>query len=674
MLSGIRLETLGTVAVAVLETGPGHALGLSARRALIRLAGGEGLEAEIGALVLFFASTVSVTPEHAAHPAADDGLAAACKALEDMEIPVVLGVAGDLSGPGAELALAAHFRLAEEGAVLAWPEVPLERLAGGGGTQRLARVVGAERTLDWLGTGRSVTAAEAVEAGLLDGVVSGELVDATVSLAQRLAEAGAGPRRSSKRTEGLANPAAFRAACRAFRDGGLGPKAGARAQLADCVEAALIMPFEAGVGFEMAAAAALLQSPAAQALEHLRRAEKAAVLPRGDAPPKSVALHQVMIEDAALGFLVAGCSVTLSEEDPARLRACLSEIGLQLASLVAKGEISPEARNDCLSRLSSASGPAELCGCELVLFGADVRPSARDLSRLKRVGLLAPGLGMTGRSAEAQLGPGAVGLFASAPCAAGGIVEIQPPAQGKTQDLAGLSDLLTQMGSLPVPATPGAGGPLIGRLSVRFLETGERLLEAGATPRQVDSALEAAGHETGLFRRVDAIGLRHVLAQRQAEAEHRDPRQRYVTVLDRLCAAGRLGRSAGRGFHDYPEGIPEGVTSAGVEALIDAARADAGLTARSVSAEEIVRLCHLSMVLEGLRMLAEGRVEMAGTFDLLATIGLGYPRRLGGPLFEAGREGWGSVKAALLALAEQEDARFWALPETYDRVVADMLS
>ncbi len=672
MEAAIRLEKLGAVAVAVLETGPGHAPGLDARRALIRLAGGAGLGPEIAALVLFLTTAKSEMAQGAVDPAADDGLAAACKALEDIKIPVVLGLSGETFGPGAELAMAAHFRLADEGAELAWPEVPLERLAGGGGTQRLTRIVGAGRALDWLASGRSVAAPEAAEAGLLDGVVAGDLVEAAVSLAGRLAEAGAGPRRSCERTEGLADPAAFRAACKAFREAGLGGEGGARAHLADCVEAALVMPFEAGAGFEMAAASALEISPAARALTHLRNVERAVVLPRGAVAPQSVALHRVEIEDAALRLLMAGCSVTLSDDDPARLQEGLSKIGRQLSALVAAREISPGARNDCLSRLSSAGDPGELSGCELVLFGAEARPGRRELARLERVGLLAPALVLKGQTAEDRLAPGAFGLFASGPSAARGLMELHPPRQGDPSALPGLSELVAQMGAMPVPVAQGAAGPMLGRLAARLLETGERILEDGATPRQVDTALEAGGYETGLFRWVDGVGLSSILSQRQADAAQRDPRQRYVTVLDRLGAAGRFGRRTGRGFHDYPDGIPEGVASAGVEALVAEARAGAGGTRRALTAGEIVRQCHLSLALEGLWMLADGAVEEAGMVDLLATVGLGYPRREGGPLYAVGREGWHAVKGAFLALAAQEDSRFWALPDNCDRIVAAM--
>ena len=108
--------------------------------------------------------------------------------LETLERPTIAAINGYALGGGCELALACTFRLLAEGARVGLPEVRLGLIPGFGGTQRLARLVGRERALDWILTGRQVEAAEAVAAGFaLRAVPEQQLVGDAVALAHQLA-------------------------------------------------------------------------------------------------------------------------------------------------------------------------------------------------------------------------------------------------------------------------------------------------------------------------------------------------------------------------------------------------------------------------------------------------------------------------------------------------------
>ncbi|WP_336923064.1 enoyl-CoA hydratase/isomerase family protein [Aquipuribacter sp. SD81] len=94
-------------------------------------------------------------------------------ALDDvaaLPVPVVAAVDGYALGGGFELALACDHRVVAEGAKVGLPEITLGLVPGAGGTQRLARLVGAGRAKDLVWTGRMVGAAEALELGLADEV------------------------------------------------------------------------------------------------------------------------------------------------------------------------------------------------------------------------------------------------------------------------------------------------------------------------------------------------------------------------------------------------------------------------------------------------------------------------------------------------------------------------
>jgi enoyl-CoA hydratase len=102
---------------------------------------------------------------------------------------VIAAVGGYALGGGCELALACDYRIASEKAVFGQPEVLLGIIPGGGGTQRLARLVGPSRAKDLVMTGRQVDAQEALRIGLCDEVVAPEqLHERAFALAAELAK------------------------------------------------------------------------------------------------------------------------------------------------------------------------------------------------------------------------------------------------------------------------------------------------------------------------------------------------------------------------------------------------------------------------------------------------------------------------------------------------------
>jgi enoyl-CoA hydratase len=102
---------------------------------------------------------------------------------------VIAAVSGYALGGGCELALACDYRIASERAVFGQPEVLLGIIPGGGGTQRLARAVGASRAKEMCITGRQVKADEALRIGLADEVVAGDqLHERALALASEIAK------------------------------------------------------------------------------------------------------------------------------------------------------------------------------------------------------------------------------------------------------------------------------------------------------------------------------------------------------------------------------------------------------------------------------------------------------------------------------------------------------
>ncbi len=132
--------------------------------------------------------------------------------LDTLPIPSIALINGYAFGGGLELALACTFRLAVRGARLGLPEIKLGLIPGYGGTQRLPRLVGEARALEMILTGRAVTAEEALQIGLVNRLVDGDLVEAGKSFAREMT-------RYSLPALGFARDAVRRGLAKSLREG-----------------------------------------------------------------------------------------------------------------------------------------------------------------------------------------------------------------------------------------------------------------------------------------------------------------------------------------------------------------------------------------------------------------------------------------------------------------------
>jgi len=179
------------------------------------------------------------------------------------------------------------------------------------------------------------------------------------------------------------------------------------------------------------------------------------------------------------------------------------------------------------------------------------------------------------------------------------------------------------------------------------------MLEDGAWPEEVDSALQAFGFAMGPFAVADLSGLDIAWRMRKAQAATRDPRERYVAVLDQLCEQGRLGRKTGAGYYRYEGGQQVKTSDAVVRAIIEQASAQRGITRRTLGAAKIQRRALLAMVNEAALLLAEGVASRASDIDVVLVQGYGFPRWEGGPVFWARQQDRAVLTRDLQTLARE---------------------
>ena len=186
------------------------------------------------------------------------------------------------------------------------------------------------------------------------------------------------------------------------------------------------------------------------------------------------------------------------------------------------------------------------------------------------------------------------------------------------------------------------------------------MLDEGASPAQVDKAIEKLGFAMGPFRMGDLAGNDvgwYIRKRRYVEK----PDVVYSAVADRLCEAGRFGQKTGEGWYRYEAGSRKAIVDPKVDEIIDKHRKDIGSTVRKISDDEIVHRLMFALVNEGARILEEGIALRASDIDLIYLTGYGFPLHHGGPMLYADQYGLYNVvnKMAEFAALESGDPGFW---------------
>ncbi|MEL6690339.1 MAG: enoyl-CoA hydratase-related protein, partial [Pseudomonadota bacterium] len=361
----VKVSTREGVAVVEVRNPPVNALSQAVRQGLIDAMARVASDDDIKAAILIgadrtFPAGADIREFDA--PAQEPHLPDVCNAIENCPKPVVACLHGTALGGGYEIALAAHARLAKPGTRVGLPEIGLGVMPGAGGTQRLPRLVAIDDALSMILSGAPVDAAKTREKGYVDGVVEGDLVSAGITYAlslvgQPLEPVGA---RRGRFSDGFGYQAAVDAA---RRDAG---EAASRARKAiiDCIEAAPLLPFHQGLALERDHFLELRETNEAKALRHVFLATRLAVKPRAGLPPPAEISDIAIFGGGLMGSgitvscLDAGYRVTVIEQ-PEAIERTKSRVAGIYERAVERGRLSPELRDERLSRLSVEAGMNE---------------------------------------------------------------------------------------------------------------------------------------------------------------------------------------------------------------------------------------------------------------------------------------------------------------------------
>jgi 3-hydroxyacyl-CoA dehydrogenase len=570
--------------------------------------------------------------------------------IEDLGRPVVMAIHGTAFGGGLELAMAGHYRIALASAQVGQPEVKLGIIPGAAGTQRLPRLAGVAKAVEMCAEGAPVKADDALNSGILDRLVEGDLLAAAIAFAKEVA--GKPAPKTRERTEKLGTLdqnapifAAARETARKKQRGLLAPLAAI-----DAIEAATELPFEEGCKKEEEIFTKCLFSDQSRALIHAFFGEReVAKIP--DVPKETPVLpvNSVGVVGAgtmgggiAMVFANAGIPVLLKETDRAALDRGLASIQKSYANSVKRGRFTQQFVDERLNLIRSTLDYEEFTNVDMVIEAVFENMALKKevFSELDRV--CKPGAILASNTsslnideiASATSRPQAViGTHFFSPANVMRLLEIVRGAATGKEVIATCMQVSKKLGKVGV-LVGNCMGFVGNRMFGPYRREAQFLVEEGASIEEVDTALYEFGMAMGPLATGDLAGLDVGWRIRKEHPHLQKAGLRKAFIEDRLCELGRFGQKTGAGWYKYDENRKPSPDPQ-VASLIRQFTVEAGIAQRQISADEVVDRCVYTLVNEGARLLAEGIALRSVDIDIIYLNGYGFPAYRGGPMWYA---------------------------------------
>ncbi len=658
--SVVDLRHEGDIAVVTVNSPPVNALSADVRDGLAGAFAAIAADSSVKAAVLTCAGRTFIAGADISEfgkPPRGASLFDVQDAMESSPVPVIAAIHGTALGGGLEVALCCHYRVSDAKAKLGLPEVKLGLLPGAGGTQRLPRVVGAEKALEMVTSGTPMGAKAALAAGLVDEIVEGDLTAGAVAFARKIVAENRPLKKvrdDSSRLGGTAESlapmfVAFRKANARKFHGFEAPEANIK-----CIEAAVALPFAEGVKVERSEFMKLMQGLQATAQRHVFFAERQAAKIDGlpadvqPLPVKSVGIigAGTMGGGIAMNFLSVGIPVTIVETKQEALDRGVAVIRRNYENSAKKGRFSMEEVEARMGRLTPTLALEDLKDADLIIEAVFENMEIKKqifgkLDTIAKSGAILASntsyLNVDEIAASTKRPESVVGMHFFSPANVMRLLEVVRGAKTSPQVLATAMAIGKQIGKIGV-----VSGVCHGFIGNRMLgarqEQANKLILEGARPADVDRVLTEFGFPMGPFQMADLAGLDIGWSAETSKG---------LTVRDRLCEAGLRGQKNSHGFYDYDEARNRTPSPVAEKIILDYA-AEKGINRREIADQEILERCLYPMVNEGAKILDEGMAQRASDIDIVWINGYGWPVYRGGPMFwaehDAGRE---TIAAAL---------------------------
>ena len=618
-------------------------------------------------------------------PMQDPSLPEVITLLESHPQPVVAALHGTALGGGLEVAMAAHYRCAVPSAKLGLPEVKLGLLPGAGGTQRLPRLVGVRKALDMITGGAPVSATQAQADGLVDELLGDDLESDALAYTRGLVAAGARPRPTGQLQVNEAPPPEF------YEDYRAGIARRTRGLIApgfiiELVELACNSDIATGQAKERERFLECRNSPQSGALRHVFFAERATgKLP--DIPPdtpvrdvSSVAVigAGTMGGGIAMCFANAGIPVTIVEMQQENLERGLGVVRRNYETSVKRGRFSQEQADSFLANLSGTLDYADIADADVVIEAVFESMEVKKIvfgqldATCKPGAILATNtsyLDVDEIAAVTNRPQDVVGAHFFSPANVMKLLEVVRAEKTAPDVVQTFMKLARKIGKIPV-AVGVCHGFVGNRMLKGYGRQAQLLLLEGATPQQIDSAMEKWGLAMGPLAVGDLAGLD--IGYRSRRDQGIEPRAvKEFALADTLVEMERLGQKSGAGYYSYDPDTRKRENDDTVQQLIESVAEQFGVTRREIGEQEILDRLLLALVNEGANILEEGIAARPSDIDIVYLNGYGFPAWRGGPMYYADTLGLAEVVSRMEALKEATGDDCWEPAALLQKLLAE---
>ena len=676
--SPVSSKVVDQIAVITIDNPPVNALGQAVREGLLQSVKEADGDNAVKAMLITCAGRTFIAGADITEfgkPPLQPYLPDLINEIENCTTPVVAALHGTTLGGGLEVALGCHYRVALASTNMGLPEVNLGILPGAGGTQRLPRLVGVEKALEMITSGRPISADDALQAGLIDEVAEDDDAATAGLIFTRNIIANEMPiRRSGEQTEKITNYdldifTVYRKNLAKKARGMLAPF-----KCIDAIEAAVTLPLAQGLARERELFSQCLKSDQSKGMIHAFFGERIVGKVKEMTTGKARTINSVGIIGG--GTMGAGISVALMQS---QIPVVMVERDVQSAQIgqanverildggVLRGKLTLDQKATMMTDLYNVSSSYDdLADVDLVIEAAfeDIDVKKQIFTQLDTVcksgAILASNtsyLDINEIAAVTSRPQDVLGLHFFSPANLMRLLEVVVADKSSDDIIASSFALAKKMNKIAVRA--GVCDGFIGnRILSTYLKCADYMVLDGVSPYDIDKASVAFGYPMGPFAVSDLAGLDIGWATRKRRAATRDPKERYATIADKICEQGWFGHKTGKGYYIYDENQRPTGPNPAVMGFIEAERSENSYNDKNISESEIIRRYLASMINEGAKVLEENIAQRPVDIDMVFLFGYGFPRYRGGPMKYADIYGLKNVLADIKEFSSS-DAEFW---------------
>ncbi|AOY88167.1 3-hydroxyacyl-CoA dehydrogenase [Marinobacter salinus] len=613
-----------------------------------------------------------------------NGLKAGMRYLETSGKPVVAAINGSALGGGLEIALACHHRvvLNKDSIQLGLPEVTLGLLPGGGGTQRLPRMIGLEAALPYLMEGKKTNPKAALKAGIVDEIADSPedmmartraFIEANPKCQQPWDQKGFKFPGGAPHHPAMAQKLSIAPAMLRQKTKGCYPAP--ERILSAAVEGAQV-DFDNGSLIETRYFAELVIGQVAKNMTGTFWFQLNAIKAGGSRPDGTDKGTFKKVGVLGAGMMGAGIAYSTASRD---IEVILKDVSVEnaekgksyseklLAKRVSRGRITEEQKTDILKRIHATDSADDLAGCDLVIEAvfedSNLKATVTRESepRLAPNGIFASNtstIPITQLSDASAKPENFIGLHFFSPVDKMQLVEIIVGKKTSEETLARAFDYVQQIGKIPIVVNDSRGF-FTSRVFGTFVNEGICMLAEGIHPSSIENAGLLSGMPVGPLAISDEVSMtlmQHIRDQSKKDTEAAggtwNPHPAGAVIDQMVNEHGRKGKAAGSGFYEYPENGKKYLWPELERLYVDSAKAHA------VKLQDLKDRILFIQAIETVRCLEEGVLRTVEDANVGSIFGIGYAPWTGGAIQFINQYGVRAFAERAKALAELHGDRF----------------